>query len=239
MTIVAVNGRRVKCTLLHINLLDETGNPMQQYKRDFLDLALRSGALTFGEFTLKSGRISPYFFNAGQFNTGAALLALGRCYAAALLDSGLEFDMLFGPAYKGIPLVAATAQALAAQGRDTAFAFDRKEVKDHGEGGNIIGAPLTGRVVIVDDVITAGTAVRGATETIHSAGAQSVAVSISLDRQERGQGKTSAVLEVEKAEGLKVISIACMTDLLHFLADRPTHEMHLNRVREYRNHWGA
>ncbi len=165
---------------------------MQDFRRQFLELALQIGALGFGQFTLKSGRVSPYFFNAGEFNTGAALAALGRCYAAALLQSGVEFDMVFGPAYKGIPLAAATAQGLAARGHDVPFAFDRKEAKDHGEGGHLIGAPLAGRVVVVDDVITAGTAVRGATETIRAAGARPVAVAISLDRQERGQSAESA-----------------------------------------------
>jgi len=212
---------------------------MQQYKTDFLDLALRSGALTFGEFTLKSGRVSPYFFNAGEFNTGAVLAALGRCYASALLDSGLEFDMLFGPAYKGIPLVAATAQALAEKGRDAPFAFDRKEAKDHGEGGRIIGANPSGRVVIVDDVITAGTAVGGATATLRETGATPVAVLISLDRQERGQGAVSAAMEVEVRENLQVLSIACLDDLLGYLADQPEFESVFERVEEYRSNWGA
>src|SRR6476646_8891345 len=170
---------------------------MQEYQRQFLESALARDALRFGEFTLKSGRVSPYFFNAGRFDSGAALAALGECYAAALAAAGTEFDMLFGPAYKGIPLATALACALAARGRDVPVAFNRKEAKEHGEGGRLIGAPLAGRVLIVDDVITAGTAIRESLQIIREAGATPCAVVIALDRQERGQvGERSAAQEV-------------------------------------------
>src|SRR5579863_6697462 len=172
---------------------------MQQYQLTFIDLALRRNALRFGRFTLKSGRESPYFFNAGLFNDGESLGVLGRCYAAAIDASGLGFDMLFGPAYKGIALATATAVALcAAHGRNVGFAFNRKESKDHGEGGRIVGAPLSGRVLIVDDVITAGTAVRESLDLVRQAQAQPVGVALSLDRQERGQGDLTAVQELEE-----------------------------------------
>ena len=172
---------------------------MQQYQLTFIDLALKRAALRFGTFTLKSGRASPYFFNAGLFSDGEAAHVLGHCYAAALVHSGLAFDMLFGPAYKGIPLATATAVAFAAaHGRSVPYAFNRKEAKDHGEGGRIVGAPLKGRVLIVDDVITAGTAVRESLEIIRSCGAEPVGVALALDRQERGSGTLSAVQEVEQ-----------------------------------------
>jgi len=192
---------------------------MHDYQREFIALALARRALRFGEFRLKSGRLSPYFFNAGLFNDGAALACLGRCYAAALAASDLEYDMLFGPAYKGIPLVAATAVALAEHhGRSLPWAFNRKERKDHGEAGTIVGSPLAGRVVIVDDVITAGTAVRESVELIRAAGAQPVAVALALDRQERGQGACSAVQEVEAEFGLRCISIVDLAGLIEALA---------------------
>jgi orotate phosphoribosyltransferase len=197
---------------------------MHDYQRDFLALALERQALRFGEFKLKSGRISPYFFNAGLFNDGASLARLGRCYAAMLAASGLDFDMLFGPAYKGIPLVAACATALADhEGRSLPWAFNRKEAKDHGEAGLIVGSPLKGRVVIVDDVITAGTAVRESIELIRRLGAQPVAVALALDRQERGQehgqgkGQQSAVQEVASQFGLRCLSILSLGELIEAL----------------------
>ncbi|MGB8694745.1 MAG: orotate phosphoribosyltransferase [Steroidobacteraceae bacterium] len=192
---------------------------MHDYQRDFLALALERQALRFGEFKLKSGRVSPYFFNAGLFNDGASLARLGRCYAAALAASGLAFDQLFGPAYKGIPLVAACAMAYAEHhGRNLPWAFNRKEAKDHGEAGLIVGRALQGRVVIVDDVITAGTAVRESIELIRSLGAQPVAVALALDRQERGLGAQSAVQEVSSQFGLQCVSILTLDGLIEALA---------------------
>jgi orotate phosphoribosyltransferase len=192
---------------------------MQDYQLRFIELAISREALRFGSFKLKSGRESPYFFNAGLFSDGQAAAVLGQCYAAALLHSGLEFDVLFGPAYKGIPLVAATAVALAEHhGRSVPFAFNRKEAKDHGEGGNVVGGPLRGRVVIVDDVITAGTAIRESLDIIRAAGAQPVAVALALDRQERGQGLRSAVQELEAEHGLKCVSVITLADLIETLS---------------------
>jgi len=192
---------------------------MQDYQLRFIELAISREALRFGSFKLKSGRESPYFFNAGLFSDGQAAAVLGQCYAAALLHSGLEFDVLFGPAYKGIPLVAATAVALAEHhGRSVPFAFNRKEAKDHGEGGNVVGGPLRGRVVIVDDVITAGTAIRESLDIIRAAGAQPVAVALALDRQERGQGMRSAVQELEAEHGLKCVSVITLADLIETLS---------------------
>src|SRR5512138_934440 len=185
---------------------------------DFIQLCRELGVLRFGEFTLKSGRKSPYFFNAGLFNTGRAISSLGRFYARAAAASNVEFDMLFGPAYKGIPLVTTTVAALAEhEGRDLAFAFNRKEVKDHGEGGTIVGAPLKGRVLIVDDVITAGTAIRESVEIIRSHGAAPAGVLIALDREERGQGRKSAVQEVQDTFGLPVVSVIRLRDLMTHL----------------------
>jgi orotate phosphoribosyltransferase len=192
---------------------------MQQYQLTFIDLALRRAALRFGKFTLKSGRESPYFFNAGLFSDGEAAHLLGRCYAAAIVHSGLAFDMLFGPAYKGIPLATAAAVALAADhGRSVGYAFNRKEAKDHGEGGSIVGTPLKGRVLIVDDVITAGTAVRESLELIRAAGATPVGVALALDRQERGSGALTAVQEVEQSHGLRCVSIVTLADLIEALS---------------------
>ena len=203
--------------------------------QDFVRFAIGQGALRFGEFTLKSGRISPYFFNAGQFQTGAALAALGQFYARALIDSGVAFDMLFGPAYKGIPLAAATAMALARDfGRDVPWAFNRKEAKDHGEGGIVVGAPLAGRVVIVDDVITAGTAVRESVALIRQAHATPAAVLICLDRQEKGQGERSAVREVQESLNLEVVSISTLGDIerhLHAQGD-PALQQAITAYRE-------
>ena len=213
---------------------------MQDYQRQFLDFALERGVLRFGEFTLKSGRKSPYFFNAGLFNSGAALAALGRFYAQAVVDSGIGFDMLFGPAYKGIPLATVAAAALAEQhGRDLPYCFNRKEAKDHGEGGQLVGAPLKGRVLIVDDVITAGTAVREAVSIIRAAGAAPAGLVIALDRQERGQGTLSAVKEVEQEHGLKVAAIVRLTELTDWLAARGGMQEALAGVREYRSTYGA
>jgi orotate phosphoribosyltransferase len=192
---------------------------MQQYQLTFIDLALRRDALRFGKFTLKSGRESPYFFNAGLFSDGESAHVLGSCYAAALVHSRIGFDMIFGPAYKGIPLAAATVIALAAgHGRNVPYAFNRKEAKDHGEGGHIVGTPLKGRVLIVDDVITAGTAVRESLEIIRAAGAQPVGVALALDRQERGTGALTAVQEVEQSHGLKCVSIVTLADLIEALS---------------------
>jgi len=192
---------------------------MQEYQLTFLDLALKRDALRFGSFTLKSGRESPYFFNAGLFSDGEAAAVLGRCYAAAIVHSGIGFDMLFGPAYKGIPLATATAVALAnAHGRSVPYAFNRKEAKDHGEGGRVVGSALAGRVLIIDDVITAGTAVRDSLAVIRAAGATPVGVALALDRQERGQGELTAVQELEKDYGLKCVSIVTLADLIAALA---------------------
>ena len=192
---------------------------MQEYQLTFLDLALKRDALRFGSFTLKSGRESPYFFNAGLFSDGEAAAVIGRCYAAAIVHSGIGFDMLFGPAYKGIPLATATAVALAnAHGRSVPYAFNRKEAKDHGEGGRVVGSTLAGRVLIIDDVITAGTAVRDSLDIIRAAGATPVGVALALDRQERGQGVLPAVQEVEKDYGLKCVSIVTLADLITALA---------------------
>jgi orotate phosphoribosyltransferase len=191
------------------------GGRVRDYQRQFIELALARQALRFGEFTLKSGRVSPYFFNAGMFNDGASIAALGRCYAAALLHAGLGFDMLFGPAYKGIPLVAATAIALAdSHACNVPWAYNRKEAKDHGEAGVLIGSPLKGRVVIVDDVITAGTAIRESLELIRRAGAQPVAVALALDRQERGLSERSAVQEMQAQYGLRCVAIVTLSELI-------------------------
>lgn len=214
---------------------------MHDYKQAFIELALARGALRFGRFTLKSGRESPYFFNAGLFNTGAALAELGACYADAITASGREFDVLFGPAYKGIPLATATAVALAERhGRDLPWVFNRKEAKDHGEGGNLVGAPLAGRVLIVDDVITAGTAIRESLEIIAAAGAQAGGVVLALDRQERGRGERSAVQEVEREFGLPVTSIVTLADLMAHLEAREGAEAeHLAALQAYRARYGV
>lgn len=209
------------------------------YKIEFLKFALDYGVLRFGSFTLKSGRVSPYFFNAGLFNSGAALAKLSKFYAQAIGDAVVDFDMLFGPAYKGIPLASATAIAMAEQQhRDLPFAFNRKEIKAHGEGGGIVGAPLSGRVLIVDDVITAGTAIREAIDIISDQGASAIGVVIALDRQERGQGERSAIEEVEQDLGLTVISIAKLDDLIDFVCHHESLNHQLESIKAYREEYG-
>jgi len=213
---------------------------MLDHQRRFLDLALAAQVLRFGAFTLKSGRESPYFFNAGRFDSGATLATLADCYADALAAHGLRFDMLFGPAYKGIPLATALALALARRGTDVPVAFNRKEAKDHGEGGTLIGAPLRGRVLIVDDVITAGTAIREALAIIRGAGAEPAGVVLALDRQERGQvGTRSAVQEVEAEFGLPVVAVAGLEDLLAYADERPELAEHKPALLAYRSRYGA
>jgi len=211
---------------------------MQDYQREFLDFALEAGVLRFGEFTLKSGRISPYFFNAGLFNTGSALARLGRAYAQAIVDSGIQFDVLYGPAYKGIPLAAVTAAALFDQhGIDIPYAFNRKEAKAHGEGGNIVGHPLEGRILIIDDVITAGTAIRESMDIIESNGARPAGVVIALDRQEKGKGEHSAIQEVETDYGIPVAAIVRLENLIHYLEGAGDPEA-LEKIRAYRVQYG-
>jgi len=213
---------------------------MRAYKTEFIELALEIGVLKFGQFKLKSGRVSPYFFNSGLFNTGYAAAKLGRHYAAAARDSGIEFDMLFGPAYKGIPLVALTAAALAEHhGIDTPFCYNRKEAKDHGEGGMIIGAAPSGRVLIVDDVITAGTAIRESVEFIRRAGAEPAGVLLALDRQERGTGEASAVQEAESSFGLRIASIVNLDDLVDHLEGSAEFGQFLPLVSDYRQRFGV
>jgi orotate phosphoribosyltransferase len=213
---------------------------MAAYKTEFIDLALELGVLKFGQFKLKSGRISPYFFNAGLFNTGYAAAKLGRYYAAAAIASGIEFDMLFGAAYKGIPLVALTAAALAEHhGIDLPYCFNRKETKDHAEGGTTVGAPVAGRVLIVDDVITAGTAIRESVDIIGSAGGNPVGVLIALDRQEKGTGEISAVQEIEHSFGIQVASIVTLYDLVEHLESSEEFGQYLPLVREYRHRYGV
>ncbi|MCP4290017.1 MAG: orotate phosphoribosyltransferase [Gammaproteobacteria bacterium] len=213
---------------------------MQDYQREFLDFALEVGVLKFGEFTLKSGRVSPYFFNAGLFNKGGSLARLGQFYARAIIDSGIDFDVLFGPAYKGIPLAAITSVALYDQhGLDTPYAFNRKEAKDHGEGGSIVGHPLEGRALIIDDVITAGTAIGEAMEIIHAQRATPAGVVIALDRQERGQADRSAIQEVEQTYGIPVASIVKLEHLVSYLDQRKGSEEALERINIYRETYGV
>lgn len=213
---------------------------MRAYQREFIDLALELGVLRFGEFTLKSGRVSPYFFNAGLFSSGYAAAKLGRYYAAAIAGSGVEFDMLFGPAYKGIPLVALTAAALAEHhGVDAPYSYNRKETKAHGEGGSIVGSTLEGRVLVVDDVITAGTAVREACRIINSNGADLAGLVISLDREERGEGSTSAVQELKASLGIPVVSIVRLAELIEALEETSEYSGYLESVLEYRRKYGV
>lgn len=212
---------------------------MQAYQRDFIRFAIERGVLRFGQFTLKSGRISPYFFNAGLFDSGLALAQLGRFYASAVMDSGIDFDVLFGPAYKGIPLAATTAVALAEHHqRDVPWCFNRKEAKDHGEGGTLVGAPLAGRVLIIDDVITAGTAIREVMQIIQSQGAQAAGVLIALNRQERGKGELSAIQEVERDYGMPVVSIVSLEQVLEYLAEDAELKQYLPAVQAYRAEYG-
>ncbi len=212
---------------------------MQPYQREFLELALANDVLRFGEFTLKSGRASPYFFNAGRFDRGAALAALGRAYAAAIEREGIAFDMLFGPAYKGIALAVVAAVALAGRGRDVPVAFNRKEAKDHGEGGVLIGAPLAGRVLIVDDVVTAGTSIRESVALIRAHGATPSGVLIALDRRERGAGTLSAAQEVEAELGLPVHAIAGLDELLALAGEKHELVQYRDRLSAYRARYGA
>lgn len=212
---------------------------MQAYQRDFIRFAIDRGVLRFGEFTLKSGRTSPYFFNAGLFNTGSALAQLGRFYAAAVVESGISFDVLFGPAYKGIPLATTTAVALAEHHQlDVPYCFNRKEAKAHGEGGSLVGSPLAGDVLIIDDVITAGTAIREVMQIIKDQGAKAAGVLIALNRQERGNGELSAIQEVERDFGIPVVSIVSLNQVLQFLADDPQLKQHLPAVEAYRTQYG-
>ena len=212
----------------------------QSFRQDFIELALQCEVLQFGEFELKSGRVSPYFFNAGKFSTGGALARLGRCYAAALHASDLHADMLFGPAYKGIPLVSTTAMALSDQhGVDLPFAFNRKEAKTHGEGGNIVGAPLAGDVVVIDDVMTAGTAIRESMAILNESGARGAGVVIGLDRCERGDGELSAVQQVEQDWGLKVVSVVSLHDIISWVKSNPAMDQHREALERYRQRYGV
>ncbi len=213
---------------------------MKAYQREFIEFALEKQVLKFGEFTLKSGRKSPYFFNAGLFNTGRDLARLGRFYAAALADSGIAYDVLFGPAYKGIPIATTTAVALADHyDVDTPYCFNRKEAKDHGEGGSLVGSPLEGRIMLVDDVITAGTAIRESMEIIKSNGADLAGVLVAIDRQEKGKGELSAIQEVERDFGCAVISIISLGDLITYLEEKGDNAAQLEAVKAYREQYGV
>jgi len=212
---------------------------MFNFRQDFIRFAVQQKVLCFGEFQTKAGRLSPYFFNAGLFNDGAALRNLSQFYAQAILASGLPFDMLFGPAYKGIPLAAGTAIALAEQGRNVPYCYNRKEAKDHGEGGTTVGAALQGRVLIIDDVISAGTSVRESIDLIRAAGAEPCGVVIALDRMERGQGELSAVQEVQRNYGIPVVSIATLDDLLDYLQNEADMKQNLATVQSYRDRYGV
>ncbi|CUU22296.1 orotate phosphoribosyltransferase [Duffyella gerundensis] len=212
---------------------------MKAWQRQFIEFALNKQVLKFGEFTLKSGRISPYFFNAGLFNSGRDLALLGRFYAQALVDAAIDFDLLFGPAYKGIPIATTTAVALADHhDRDVPYCFNRKEAKDHGEGGLLVGSPLQGKIMLVDDVITAGTAIRESMEIIAANGATLAGVLISLDRQERGRGDISAIQEVERDYKCKVTALITLTDLIDYLQEKPEMADHLAAVRRYQQEYG-
>lgn len=212
---------------------------MTDFRQEFLSFALAREVLRFGHFVTKAGRESPYFFNAGLFNDGQSVRTLGAFYAKALVASGVSFDQLYGPAYKGIPLAVATAFALVDEGRNLPFSFNRKEAKDHGEGGVVVGAPLRGRVVIVDDVITAGTSVRESVELIRAHGATPAGVLISLDRMEKGRGETSAVQEVQSSYGIPVVAIATLDDLMRFIAGRAELREHAAAVSAYRARYGV
>lgn len=212
---------------------------MSDFRQDFLQFAIQQEVLKFGAFTTKAGRLSPYFFNAGLFNDGLSTLTLARFYAQAIIDSKVEFDMLFGPAYKGIILAAATSMALAEQGINVPFAYNRKEAKDHGEGGVLVGAPLQGKVLIIDDVISAGTSVRESVSLIQAAGATPAGVAIALDRMEKGQGSLSAVQEVSQQFGLPAVAIATLKDLLALVQQDPALTEHLPKVQAYRDQYGV
>lgn len=212
---------------------------MSDFRQDFLKFALEQNVLKFGEFTTKAGRKSPYFFNAGLFNDGASILRLAKFYAQSIIESKIEFDMLFGPAYKGIILAAATAMMLAEQGVNVPFAYNRKEAKDHGEGGVLVGAPLKGRVLIIDDVISAGTSVRESVKLIEKESAVPAGVAIALDRMEKGTGDLSAVQEVTQQYGLPVAAIANLGDLLSLLENNPEFRQHLTPVQAYRERYGV
>ncbi len=212
---------------------------MQDYQREFIEFAIEKEVLRFGEFTLKSGRTSPYFFNAGLFNTGAALARLGKFYAAAIQESGIEYDVMLGPAYKGIPLATATCVALATDfGQDVPYVFNRKEAKTHGEGGNLVGAPLEGRVLIIDDVITAGTAIREVMDIIEQAGATPAGTLIALNRQEKGKGELSAIQEVERDYNMPVASIVSLNDLLTYLGEKGGMDAQIEAISAYRAQYG-
>ncbi len=212
---------------------------MKAFQRDFIEFAIERGVLKFGEFTLKSGRVSPYFFNAGLFNRGGDLAKLGRFYADALMDAGVEFDVLFGPAYKGIPIATTTAVALAdSHNLDVPYCFNRKEAKTHGEGGNLVGSPLEGKVMLVDDVITAGTAIRESMTLIEQQQASLSGVLIALDRQERGNGELSAIQEVERDFGTQVISIVSLADVVVYLTEKGGFESEISAINTYRENYG-
>ena len=212
---------------------------MQTYRQDFIHFAVKQKVLRFGEFQTKAGRLSPYFFNSGLFQDGASLRGLCQFYAQAILASKVEFDMIFGPAYKGIPLVAGTVIALAGLGRNVPYCFNRKEIKDHGEGGSTVGAKLQGKVLIIDDVISAGTSVRESIELIRAEGATPCGVVIALDRMERGKGELSAVQEVQHSYNIPVVSIAALDDLLGYLQDQPEMQQNLLAVQSYRSRYGV
>ena len=212
---------------------------MKAYQREFIEFAMSKDVLKFGEFTLKSGRISPYFFNAGLFNSGRDLARLGRFYAAALVDANIQYDVLFGPAYKGIPIASATAVQLAeVHDQDVPYCFNRKEAKDHGEGGNLVGSSLQGRIMLVDDVITAGTAIRESMDIIQANGAELAGVLIALDRQEKGKGELSAIQEVERDYNAEVTAIITLADLVEYLSEQPAMAEHLEQVQAYRQQYG-
>ncbi len=212
---------------------------MKAFQREFIEFAIERGVLKFGEFTLKSGRVSPYFFNAGLFNRGGDLAKLGRFYADALVDAGVEFDVLFGPAYKGIPIATTTAVALADHHNlDVPYCFNRKEAKTHGEGGNLVGSALEGRVMLVDDVITAGTAIRESMTLIEQQKASLSGVLIALDRQERGKGELSAIQEVERDFNTRVISIVSLADVVTYLTEKGGHDTQISAINTYRKNYG-
>ena len=212
---------------------------MQDYKREFLAFAIQRNVLRFGEFTLKSGRVSPYFFNAGLFNTGQDLAKLGRFYASALASEGVEFDVLFGPAYKGIPIACATAIAMANSfGEDIPYCFNRKEAKKHGEGGTLVGSELAGRIMLIDDVITAGTAIRESMDILNANNASLAGVLIALDRQEKGNGELSAVQEVERDYSTRVFSIVSLSDVVQYLLAQGDNNEHISAINQYRERYG-